>query len=90
MKRALVLVLALLIPFGLVACGDDGPDHGRVLDKEYDEPWLQTIQNCVSFGKYGCTDYVATFIQHDAVWKLKLRLGGDEGWHDVSEAAYDG
>lgn len=85
----LLAVVAMLVA-ALSACGGhDGPSTGKVLDKSHDEAWIQTIQECVDYGKYGCLVYAPVIIPHEAVWSLDLDNGTAKGWHDVSESQYD-
>lgn len=97
--RRHVIAVALVAGSILVACGDDGPTAGTVVDREYDDaddvfvPGVYVPGSCTSTGKVTtCRPavFVPPYWRHeDERWRLRLDDGEHVGWRTVDRATFD-
>lgn len=77
MRKALLVIVAALI---LAGCS--GPEHGRIVDKEFTPSHTLFLTQCVNSSCH----LVPMFIGDD--WEFDLVDGDDEGWRSVDETTF--
>lgn len=91
---ALVLLCIVLI---LAACGPSAPSQGYVRDKKFVAAHSEYAgQQCVSYGKNGCSVSIPRYEHYDDAWYLYLedckvvdsKTKCDRGWHQVDETDF--
>lgn len=86
MKRAVVAAVLLA-----AACGGPPPESGYVYEQNHFESYSYMTQNCISYGKYGCTAYVPFWWTQPERWELCLVDDNDKnhmGCVDIDAATW--